>query len=354
MKRASIHNMFMLIALLAFSCNKGNYVTKPVAVYNFSSIDKLLQDSVPVRFGGHCYALIAVDGKTVYSKGFGGYDGNTVAQVASCTKWLSAAVVMSLVDKGELSLSDTIGKFLPEFTRYHKGNISIAQLLSHTSGFPGSSAEDYEDNQSLTLRQCVDSIAKNVPLVATPGREFYYGGVSMQIAGRVCEVITGQTWNNLFNATVAIPCGMKNTNYGLTKNPLIAGGARSTPNDYSSFLYMLVDGGISRSGYRVLSPDAISLMEQGETSRAKVAFTPYPISLLHTDNFYGIGNWRDVTTPADSLLEESSPGAFGSHPWINRSKKITGIIFTYMPDEGYTSTIQTCLKVRTIARDMIK
>ena len=71
--------------------------------------------------------------------------------------------------------------------------------------------------------------------------------------------------------------------------------------------------------------------------RLAVACSPYPLSLLPATGFYGIGNWRDLTGPGDVLIENSSPGAFGSHPWINRSKKITGFIFTFILSTGNIS-----------------
>jgi CubicO group peptidase (beta-lactamase class C family) len=351
-----------VISSLIFSCKKNGVTpsststpppTSPVS-YDFSSIDKVLDDSVPVKFDGKCYALICVDGKTVYSKSYGGYTGDTRELIASCSKWLSGAVLMSLVDEGKLKLSDTVGKFLPDFTRYHKGNITIAQLFSHTSGFPGNSDQGYENNIFLTLAQSVDSIAKNVPLLAPPGTQFYYGGVSMQVAGEVCEVVSGESWANLFNDKIAKPLGMTSTDYGVGINPKIAGGARSTPNDYIRFLNMIMNMGVAADGTRILSQSSVTAMEQGQTACCTVAYTPYPLTLLQTNNFYGIGNWRDLTGTGDVLIENSSPGAFGSHPWVDRGKKVTGIIFTYLPIQGYVATIWTCLDIRSKVRSIVQ
>jgi CubicO group peptidase (beta-lactamase class C family) len=360
MKRTLLFTALLACLLLGGSCRK-NSNPAPVPVITpspFSVIDKVLHDSVPVRFGGKCYALICVNGKTVYSNSYGGYRDSTVEKIASCSKWLSGAVLMSLVDEGKLALTDTVGKFLPVFSKYQKGNITMAQLFAHTSGFPGSSVQDYEDNQNLTLSQCADSIAKNVPLGAAPGSQFDFGNVSMQVAGRICEVVSGERWADLFSHNIAIPCNMINTNYGLALNPSIANGASSTAKDYSSFLYMIMNNGVALTGNRVLSQAAITAMEQGETSKAAIAYSPYPKSLLPDSNFYGVGNWRDLTTPGDSLIEGSSPGAFGAHPWINRAKKITGIIFTYVPGQTNTvsdgPTMATCMKIRQLVRDIVQ
>lgn len=347
------------VMLINASCRKESTSARiPVNVDPYSGIDSILNDSVPARFGNRCFALITINGKVVYSKSYGGYLDSTVRKIASCSKWLSGAVLMSLVDQGKLSLDDTVGKYLPVFSQYGKGNITLAQLVSHTSGLPGSSARDYEDDQNITLAQCADSIAKNVALIAQPGSKFDFGNVSMQVAGRVCEVVSGQKWNTLFQDNIAVPCGMSYTNYGLDPNPSIANGASSSPRDYSIFLYMIMNNGTALNGRQVLSQKAISAMEQGLTSKATVAYSPYPASLLPATNFYGVGNWRDDVAPGDSLIESSSPGAFGTHPWINRDKKLTGLIFTYVPgpqnQDSNGATMATCIKIRRLLRDIVK
>ncbi|HZY38566.1 MAG TPA: serine hydrolase domain-containing protein [Mucilaginibacter sp.] len=359
MKSNLLFTAVIAIILLNASCRKDSAPAPAPVVYNpYSAIDKVLNDSVPFRFNSRCYALISVNGKIVYSKSYGGYLDSTVEKVASCSKWISGAVMMTLVDQGKLALSDTVGKYLPVFSQYHKGNITLAQLFAHTSGFPGNSAQGYENNESLSLSQCADSIAKNVPLMAQPGAKFDFGNVSMQVAGRICEVVSGKKWNELFTENIAAPCNMINTNYGLGLNPSIANGASSSARDYSFFLYMIMNNGVAMNGNRILSQAAINAMEQGETSNATITYSPYPRWLLPASNYYGLGNWRDVTAPGDSLVEGSSPGAFGTHPWINREKKITGIIFTYVPgqknEDSNGATMATCIKIRKLVRDIVQ
>ena len=358
MKRNLFLTALFAVILISGACRKDSApAPAPVAPSPFSAIDKVLIDS-SFRFGGKAFALITVNGKTVYHYSFGGYKDSTVERVASCSKWLSGALLMTLVDAGKVALTDTVGKFLPVFSRYGKGNITMAQLFSHTSGFPGNSAQGYEDNQNLTLSQCVDSIAKNVSLITLPGTRFDYGNVSMQVAGRICEVVSGKKWNALFADNIATPVGMINTNFGLGSNPSIANGASSTAKDYSYFLYMIMNNGVALNGRRILSQAAIDAMEQGETNKATIAYSPYPAWLLPASNYYGVGNWRDVTAPGDSLVEGSSPGAFGTHPWINREKKITGIIFTYVPgqknQDSNGATMATCIKIRKMVRDIVQ
>ncbi len=341
-----------LFFIFLVSCSKEEGQNTADQV-DFSGVTKLLNDSVPSRFGGKAYAAILVNNQLVYEKGYGGYDGNTVQYIASCSKWLSGALLMTQVDEGKLSLADTVGKFLPLFTARGKGGITIQQLFSHTSGFPGQSVQGYEREFSLSLAASVDSIAIKVPLSYRQGAFFDYGEVGMQVAGRILEVVTGKSWNNLFNEKMAGPCGMASTTYGFGINPIIGGGAKSSANDYLKFLSMILNKG-SYQGKRVLSESSVSLMERSQIGNADLSFSPYPPALLTTKGLYGIGLWRDLTGTGDRLIEASSPGLFGAHPWINRDQKLAAIVFTFIAGNGFVSTLPTCVSIRMLTRSLIK
>ncbi|RYG06500.1 MAG: class A beta-lactamase-related serine hydrolase [Chitinophagaceae bacterium] len=346
--------LFVVLIALIFACNKKNdeVPTPTPEPYDFSAVEKVLDDSVPAKYGGNCYAVIHVDGKTVFSKGYGEYNGSTKMYIASCTKWLSGALIMSLVDEGKLSLSDTIGKFLPIFTANGKGHVPIRYLFSHCSGFPGDSDDGYESNPLITMESAVDQIAMNVPLRIAPGTVFNYGSVSMQIGGRIAEIVSGKSFFDLIQEKIFTPCGMTNTDFAQATNPLVAGGARSTPDDFILFLDMIMRKGVTANGTRVLSEQSVIEMEKDQTNNARLDQVPYPDGYVHA-GIYGIGNWRDMTDNADNLIENSSPGVFGSHPWVNRSKKLTGFIFTFILSGTGTSTLPTSIKVRGLARDAV-
>ena len=84
--------------------------------------------------GGNVCMLIFKDNRLVYNKNIGNYTRKTPEMIASCSKWLTAALAATFIDEGNIAAKDTIGKYLPVFTRYGKGNITIGQCLSHTSG----------------------------------------------------------------------------------------------------------------------------------------------------------------------------------------------------------------------------
>ena len=84
--------------------------------------------------------LVAKNRKVVYERYFGAYSAETVVPIASASKWLSAAVMMSLVDDRLLDLDARALRYLPQFVG-PKGDMTLRQMFSHTSGlvdFPGS------------------------------------------------------------------------------------------------------------------------------------------------------------------------------------------------------------------------
>src|SRR5687767_4219333 len=80
------------------------------ASYDFTTIDSILERAAP-RLGG-CALLLIKDDKVVYRKSFGRYGADKVIPIASASKWLSGALIMTLVDDGKLSLADTVSKYI--------------------------------------------------------------------------------------------------------------------------------------------------------------------------------------------------------------------------------------------------
>ncbi|TWV98845.1 serine hydrolase domain-containing protein [Chitinophaga pinensis] len=327
----------------------------PVSVgeqYNFTKVDTYV-DAHLKEYSNSVAILVSKDNAVIYKKEVN-LDITQQRIIASASKWLSAAVIMSLADEKKLSLNDTVGKFLPLFTAHGKGNITIRQLFSHTSGFPGDSPQRYEYNKDLTLAAAVDSMACYTDMIHKPGTAFNYGGVSMHIAGRIAEVVSGKRWQTLFNERIADPCEME-ANYILVRpaNPLIAGGVRTSARDYLNFLEMLLNKGMFHQ-HRVLSETAVSELLRDQTAGAVIENTPYPLNPYTPyktgEVRYGMGNWRDVVN-ADGVAEEnSSPGAFGAHPWIDVKHHVAGIIFTRTtPKISNTSS----LKIREMIRHIL-
>ncbi len=306
--------------------------------YDFSRIDKLLRDSLS-RFDGGCALMLAQDGKTLFDKSYGKISADSVIPIASASKWLSAALLMTFVDEHKLSLSDSIGTYL-RYLSGTKATITIRQLFTHTSGFAGEIA--VMRDTSLTMKNAVYAICRE-PLKYKPGTAFAYGGASMQIGGRIVEIVGGKSWEQLFQERIAKPLGMAHTTFygqGITANPLIAGGAASSARDFMRFLQMIAGKGVWQ-GKRILSEQAITEMMSNHAGYLPVLkqFQQSHADLTNTGEKanYGIGVWRLCIEPIGSvpapydLIDVSSQGRLGFTPWYDVRRNICGILATTTP-----------------------
>ncbi len=242
--------------------------------------------------------------------------------IASCSKWLSAALVMTFVDEGKLSLDDTVGKFLPILSKHQKGNITIKDCLAHLTAINGGNLR--ESRQLISESQSMDEVINKIavlPMEGKPGEVFHYSSIGLQIAAAVIEKISGKDFKTLFDERIAVPCGMKHTDFGKGKIPLAAGGAISTPEDYIHFLQMILQDG-KFNGKQVLSNESIIKMEQDYTKGARVSYSPDQAGTFD----YGLGEWI-LENGSNRANVVSSPGLFGSFPWVNNKKHYAGFLF---------------------------
>jgi CubicO group peptidase (beta-lactamase class C family) len=320
------------------------------AQYNFTSLDLWMKTHVE-QLGGRAVMMIYKDGKIVYNhaennlsrrqKAIGkfiakrqGKDANlddytttTRERIASCSKWLSAALVMTFVDEGKLKLSDTVGKFLPVLTRNGKGNITIWQCLSHTTAIKAPELREslQQMNGISTMDEAVEKIA-SLPMEGIPGKVFHYSNAGLQLAAAVIEKISGKDFETLFAERIANPLQMKHTDFGHAKVPLPAGGAFSTPEDYMNFLVMILNDGMF-NGRQVLSRSSIIEMQKNRIGKdVTIAYSPAEAAGWG----YGFGEWVMDGAPAETRSTAvSSPGLFGSFPVVNAKEKFSAFLFVF-------------------------
>ncbi len=352
--------MICLLALpLLYSCNKQDDDVYKLPAYDFSALDSMLNKaSVQQRFTDGMSIVLQKKGKIIYENAFGTLDTQQPMQVASCSKWVSAAVILSLVDDGLIQLDDSIGKYLPVFTLKNKGQVTIRQCFTMTSGFEECLSGKYGcpiANTTITLQQATEQLAETQPLVYTPGTTVYYSSVGMHIVGRIAELVTGKSWAILFKERIADPCAMQVSSYGDTDNAYIAGGLQTVPADYLNFLQMILDYGVFGQK-RVLSEEAIEVFFTPQTRKAQRVESPYPTPPPYHPYdaklvYYGFGSWQDVVNPdTDEIERISQPGAFGTFPWVDRKRNMIGIIFT---NSVLEETISSELKMQQLIRETV-
>jgi CubicO group peptidase (beta-lactamase class C family) len=332
----------------------------------FSKVDNWLKNNVEA-LGGRVVLIIYKDarlndnvgqGKIIYTKADNGLNNRqkiiakfiakrqgkdasemlqdftpaTRERIASSSKWLSAALVMTFVDDRKLNLDDTVGKYLPIMTANGKGNIKIWQCLSHLTGIKsGTLKESLDAMKDLnSMDEAIDKIARQ-PMEGEPGKTFHYSNVGLQIAAAVIEKISGKNFETLFAEKIAKRCDMKNTDFGKGKVALPAGGAFSTAEDYMNFLVMILHDG-KYNGKQVVSKSSVIKMEQNYAKEAKVIYSPAEAGSWG----YGFGQWVMDLTPTLSTSGEgarsgavTSPGLFGSFPWVDNEKQYAGFLFCF-------------------------
>ncbi|MEO7577853.1 MAG: alpha/beta fold hydrolase [Massilia sp.] len=306
------------------------YAGARTAAPDFSWLDARLRERVALGyFDG--MGLMLGRGESVLHEAYVGNAGPDVAMhVASTGKWTAAATIASVVDEGKLGWDDPVRKFLPQFTD-SKGDATLRQLLSHTAGYPDYQPQDRRRDDYQTLEESVAHIVA-LPAVARPGERFQYGGLAMQVAGRMAEVAARQSFDALFQNRIAGPLGMRASGYSPVSrepgfSPMLGGSLFTSTHDYGRFLMMVSQNGLYK-GKRVLSARAIAEMQADQTHGASIKRAEYVEAArqrLHQD-IYGLGLWREEVDRRGAPLLLSSPGWAGACAWLDKASGVWGVV----------------------------
>jgi CubicO group peptidase (beta-lactamase class C family) len=341
--------MLFVLWVLVTSCVEAPAQTADAG--RFAKVDEWLNANTP-KMGGRAMLVVAKNGTVLYSRAVNDQNGGqkmmdrwmarrvgdateaapytmtTRQPIASCSKWLSAALIMTFVDEGKVKLDDSVGKWLPVLTAYGKGRITVRQCLSHLTGIQEPPLrQSLSEMRSLrSMDEAIEMIAK-MPMEGDPGKVFHYSNAGLQIAGAIVERIGGKSFGDLFEERIASPLGMAHTDFGHGPVALPAGGGSSTPEDYLRFLEMILDRGVYR-GVRVLSENSVAEMQVNRLDAdVRIAYSPVESTAMGQVG-YGYGEW----IIGDAV---SSPGLFGSFPWIDNSRGYCAFLMTfYVSDKG--------------------
>jgi CubicO group peptidase (beta-lactamase class C family) len=156
-------------------------------------------------------------GKLVYTQAYGlaHLSPNVKAtpemrySIGSISKQFTAAAILLLQEQGKLSLDDAVGKYVPGLTRGDE--VTIMQILSHTSGYQDYWPEDYLMTPMMkpeSAQQIIDTWAKK-PLDFDPGTQWQYSNTNYVIAGLIVEKVSGQKLFDFLEERIFRPLGMK-------------------------------------------------------------------------------------------------------------------------------------------------
>ncbi|HMK25820.1 MAG TPA: serine hydrolase domain-containing protein [Chitinophagaceae bacterium] len=294
------------------------------AQYNWTDLDAELEAKQKL-LGNNVVCLLWKGDSLIYKKEMGEFNSKTQAPIASCSKWLTAALVMQFVDEGKLSLDDKVVKYIPEFGKYFKNYITIRQCLCHMTGIADDSKflkRILERRKFASLEDEVNSFAAR-EIRAAAGTDFWYGNIGLNIAGRVLEIISKKKFELLIKTKLFVPLGMTKTTFndpnGYPVNP--SGGAQSTADDYMKFLVMLMNKG-KYNGQQVLSENAVNQMMQVQDKPEQIKFAPNA-----AEGFtYALGSWA-VEQKDNKAMSLASPGLFGTWPMIDFCRGYAYIVF---------------------------
>jgi CubicO group peptidase (beta-lactamase class C family) len=146
--------------------------------------------------------------------------------IGSDTKAMTSLLAAMLVEEGKLRWNTTVGEIYPELVdKMSKGvkDITLEQLLSHTSGIPGDSMEHVplisfsvtDDAGNLdVMRYTLVSRLVPLPLHGAPGERFEYSNLGYTLAGAMMEKVTGKTWEELVVARIFDPLKLTSAGFG--------------------------------------------------------------------------------------------------------------------------------------------
>jgi CubicO group peptidase (beta-lactamase class C family) len=336
-------------------------VCEAIDTAKLEKIRPAMESAVAQNQAAGIVTLVMEKGKVVHHEAVGMADihdkrkmaKDNVFWIASMTKSINAAAVMTLVDEGKLSLDAPASQWFPELGKVKLAGgqspeqpITLRHLLSHTAGiaFPPRKATD----GAVSLRSYALSLVK-APLAFAPSSAYEYG-FGPTIAGRILELVSGMSYETFLDQRIFQPLKMKDTQFNpddahrartartykldedskqlvpghnafvmpdsQTKRMVEpSGGLFSTASDMGRFYAMIANGG-ELDGTRILSTKAIKDMTTPVTAGGK-------------PQGYAAG-WQVNTeaqrpSPAMPVGSHGHGGAFGTHGWVDSEHGIVTV-----------------------------
>lgn len=165
--------------------------------------------------------LVAEEGKVIYQKAFGWANRewdipnqtDTKFRIASMTKQFTAMLIMQLVAEKQLTLTEPITTYLPEYPKESGNKINIHHLLTHTAGIPNYTS--FDDYRSIMRRPMQPTeiiyLFADSSLQFTPGERFSYSNSGYVVLGAIIEKVSGKSYEKVLQEKILKPLGMNHT-----------------------------------------------------------------------------------------------------------------------------------------------
>ena len=262
-----------------------------------AAIDEIVDEGLEFDSMRGCVVVVGYGGEIVHRRAYGRravepeeepMTVDTVFDLASLTKPIATATsVMILAEAGQIKIDVPVSKYLPEFSKEGKEQITVRQLLTHQGGLIADNRlSDYLDGPEKAWERIC-----GLEPVTEPGSRFIYTDVGFIVLGRLVERISGRSLDQFARERIFVPLGMNETGFtpqeelharcapteqhggqwlrGKVHDPRsremggVAGhaGLFSTVDDLSVYCQVILDDHQSGTA-RLLRPQTIEMMNQ--------------------------------------------------------------------------------------------
>lgn len=331
-----------------------------------------------------CMAQITRGGETIFLEAVGDrtpesdedVEVTQVIRIYSMSKAITSAAVMQLVEQGKLGIDDLVSMYIPEFSKINvlengamrpaRKEITVRELLTHTSGI----AYDFSASPELkpyyegrfvgveSLEEAAKIIA-SLPLAGDPGHLYLYG-LSIDVLGRIIEVVSGQEFESYLQENIFEPLAMNRSGFTpsstLQKMPIVnrtenglqidkkhyatqrdtlnpsfqsgGGGLWSTIGDYTRFCMAMEQLGVLDET-KILEPETIVFMTQNQLNPA-ITTTQHDGNTVR----FGIGFGLNAPVQTSKGLRGGGRWAWGgaasTYFFIDPSQDVTAVFATQL------------------------
>lgn len=304
---------------------------------------------------------------------------DTVFQVMSMTKPVTALAVVICAERGLLNLDDSVERWLPNLARQkvktpdgstdRRRTMTIRHLLTHTSGLSGNDPGGLDDEakRKLTLQQYCERFGEDL-LQSEPGERISYSGPGIAAAGRMVELATGKKLEDFMAQAIFRPLQMKDTTFfaPASLHPRIAlmynreeerllkfdsepyrpgaryanpaGGLYSTADDCANLMDCLLAGGTWK-GRKILSPAGVRLLSTVQTG----GLTMDGSEALGYALGFSVVRSAAGTSHLKPIGSFGHTGAFGTEFWGDPARGISVVYMAQSWNDRVRKTFNTML-----------
>lgn len=343
----------------------------------FKDVDAVINEAIALKGIPGAVLVVGHNGQVVYRKAYGNRSVepsvepmtlDTIFDCASLTKPVATATaVMQLLEQGKFRLNDPVSKFIPEFAKLGKEDITIRQLLTHYGGVRPDVDLKNPWTGKMTLFNIIADVEKpSVP----PGSQFIYSDIGYEMLGFLVERVSGQTLEDYTKKNIFNRLAMRDTGFlpdpklnpriapteltdgvmlrGVVHDPTarrmggVAGhaGMFSTAADLTKYALAVMRGG--RPILSKLSVEKMSTPQQPPNMTSMRAFgwdmdTPFssnrgeliPVGSFGHTGFTGTSMWMDPYTNSFIILLTNAVhprGDVAGAPKINIRTRVSNAV----------------------------